>query len=318
MPAAADASRPSVCVLVPTPQLTVTIETGTEPEDSPDLHVHPGGQGLWIARMAANLGADVEVCGPFGGETGAVTAFLAESEGMRVRRTLGEGPAGGYVHDRRDGERTEVATAEARPLDRHEIDDLYGTVLTAGLEADVVVLTGSEPADVLSAEVVGRLAADLRAAGRTVVADLSGDTALEFAAAGGSVLKMSHEELIDTGLASGDGRRALVTGARKLLGDGLGAVLVSRADEPALLVTDDEVLLAQGPELSVVDHRGAGDSMTAGVAVGLARGLELHEAVRLGVAAGALNVTRHGLGTGRRDHVERLAQDVTLEPVGGS
>ena len=308
-----DPPRPSICVLAPTPHLTVTIEAGAGPSDEPDLHVHPGGQGLWVARMAKSLGADVVICGPFGGETGGVAAFLAESEGLRVRRTLGTGDAGGYVHDRRDGERAEVVSVAAAPLDRHEVDDLYGTVLMEGLEADVVVLTGSDPADVIPADLVGRLATDLRAAGRTVVADLSGDTARAFAAAGGTLLKISHEELLDAGLATSDRVPALVKGARRLLADGLSAVVVSRADDPTLLVTADDVVEARGPELSVVDHRGAGDSMTAGIAVALAGGADLEAAVRLGVAAGALNVTRHGLGTGRREHVERLAQDVTLE-----
>ena len=308
--------RPTVCVLAPTPHLTVTIEPGAGASDEPDLHVHPGGQGLWVARMAESLGADVVVCGPFGGETGTVAAFLAESEGLRVRRTLVSGGAGGYVHDRRDGERAEVVRVSATALDRHEVDDLYGTVLMEGLESDVVVLTGADPADVVPTDLVGRLATDLRAAGRKVVADLSGDAAHAFAAAGGTVLKISHEELLDTGLATSDRVPALVKGARRLLGDALDAVVVSRADEPTLLVTSDDVLEASAPELSVVDHRGAGDSMTAGLAVAVAGGADLAQAVRLGVAAGALNVTRHGLGTGRREHVERLAQDVTLESRG--
>ena len=69
---------PSVCVLATTPLLTVTIEAGTgggprvAGTDHPDVHVHAGGQGLWLARMAYSLGADVVVCGPFGGETGTV------------------------------------------------------------------------------------------------------------------------------------------------------------------------------------------------------------------------------------------------------
>ena len=311
---ASDAASPTVCVLAPTPQLSIEIEPGRVSPDAPELHVHHGGQGLWVARMAHSLGAEVVVCGPFGGETGTVAAFLAESDGLRVRRTLGTAGAGGYVHDRRDGEREEVATAVPHPLDRHEVDDLYGTVLVEGLEADVVVLTGADPATTIPADLVGRLAADLRAAGRPVVADLSGDAARAFAAAGGSVLKMSHEELVEAGIATGEGAAALLKGARSLLGNGLEAVVVSRADEPALVVTASDVLTASGPELSVVDHRGAGDSMTAGLAVGLARGLDLEGAVRLGVAAGALNVTRHGLGTGRREHVERVAEEVSLEP----
>ena len=40
--------------------------------------------------------------------------------------------------------------------------------------------------------------------------------------------------------------------------------------------------------------------MTGGIAVGVGRGLSVVDSVRLGAAAGALNVSRRGLGTGRR------------------
>ena len=36
------------------------------------------------------------------------------------------------------------------------------------------------------------------------------------------------------------------------------------------------------------------------------------EAVRLGIAAGALNATRRGLGTGTREEIERLAAHVSV------
>jgi 1-phosphofructokinase len=55
--------------------------------------------------------------------------------------------------------------------------------------------------------------------------------------------------------------------------------------------------------------------MTAGVVSVLARGGELPDAIRAGAAAGALNVTRHGLGTGRADAIAELARRVRLEPV---
>ncbi len=76
--------------------------------------------------------------------------------------------------------------------------------------------------------------------------------------------------------------------------------MISRAEQPALALLDGEVLVVDPPRLEEADHHGAGDSMTAGVAAMLAQGGDLREAVRTGAAAGALNVTRHGLGTGQR------------------
>jgi 1-phosphofructokinase len=46
----------TIMVFAPVPQLTVTIEQQGE---APELHVHPGGQGIRQARMCAALGASV-------------------------------------------------------------------------------------------------------------------------------------------------------------------------------------------------------------------------------------------------------------------
>jgi 1-phosphofructokinase len=64
-----------------------------------------------------------------------------------------------------------------------------------------------------------------------------------------------------------------------------------------------------------LDERGTGDSMFAATGVGLARGLGVVDALRLGAAAGALNATRRGLGTGTRQEIERLAAHVTVHPI---
>ncbi|PFG36553.1 1-phosphofructokinase [Flavimobilis soli] len=307
-----DDAAPRLCVLAAEPLLTVTIEASGHEVDVPDVHVHAGGQGLWISRMAASLGATVTVCGPFGGETGSVLAHLAKQESFDVRTTTSPSN-GAYVHDRRDGERREIARMPSPLLDRHCLDDLYGTVLVASLDADVCVLTGTEESSNVPPSFFGRLAHDLRAAGRIVVADLSRGQAKAVMDVEGVVLKISHEEMVEGGFADDDTLDSLRSAAEDLIAGGLGGVVLSRAHDPALVVTAKTVATVTTPPITTVDHRGAGDSMTAGIAVGLGRGETLASAARLGAAAGALNVTRRGLGTGRREQIERYAQQVRVD-----
>ena len=60
---------PNVAIFGPHPLLTVTIERRGR---SDDVHLHAGGQGVWVARMAGELGAEPVLCGFVGGETGAL------------------------------------------------------------------------------------------------------------------------------------------------------------------------------------------------------------------------------------------------------
>jgi 1-phosphofructokinase len=227
-----------------------------------------------------------------------------------VRRPTG---TGWYVHDRRAGGRSVVVEHPGDPLERHDLDELYTVALTEGLRVPVAVLSGAAGPEVVDPDVYRRLAADLAANGVRVVADLSGDHLAAVLAGGAAFVKVSHEELIADGRAAGDEVDALLDAGRKLREQGAEAVLISRADQPALALLGDRVSEVHPPVLQVTDHRGAGDSMTAGVAAVLARGGDLQEAVRTGAAAGALNVTRHGLGTGRAEAVHELLGRVRLE-----
>jgi 1-phosphofructokinase len=69
------------------------------------------------------------------------------------------------------------------------------------------------------------------------------------------------------------------------------------------------------PQLEPMEFRGSGDSMTAALAVALARGLDGEHALRLSAAAGALNVARHGLGTGQARDIEDLSKRIEIRPV---
>jgi 1-phosphofructokinase len=299
----------------PSPLYTVTIEAG--PDDQAEVHFHAGGQGVWVARMVACLGSPVTFCAPFGGESGRLLRTLIEAEQVSVRPVDSQGWNGGYVHDRRGGERRVLADVQSPQLTRHEIDDLYNTTISAGLSARCVVLTGPAHETVLPADVYRRLAHDLSTNGILVVADLSRD-ALKVLDGGVHILKVSHEELIDAGYCNRNEPMQLREGLRQLQqASGAHHIVVSRAEAPAFALIDDRLVKVTAPHLEPMEPRGAGDSMTAGLAVGSAAGMALDETLRLAAAAGALNVTRHGLGSGQRDQIEQLAKRIDVQPTVG-
>jgi 1-phosphofructokinase len=307
-----DMSDARVMVFAPAPQLTVTIE---QQHDEPELHVHPGGQGIWQTRMITSLGAEVVLCAAVGGEVGRVLKPLLDFKGVTLRTVPRETGSGWYVHDRRAGTRQEIAERPGTPLTRHELDELYNLALAEGLRAGIAVLSGPAHPSVIRAEVYHRLAGDLRANGCRVIADLCGQHLKAVLDAGLDVVKISHEELITDGLAADDSDEQLSSALVKLHEDGAESVLVSRAQQGALALFNEQIYRVDVPQLTAAEHRGAGDSMTAGVAAVLARGGDMSQAVRTGAAAGALNVTRHGLGTGHLDAVQVLTERVKLTPI---
>lgn len=290
----------------------MTIESGSSGDE---VHFHAGGQGFWVARMAAGLGARVLLCVPLGGESGTVLRALLEGGGITVLSVPMAAANASYLHDRRSGERVRLVETPSPPMQRHELDEFYGVAATAGLEAGTMLLTGPRNDGVLPADTYTRLAADLRANGRRVLADLTGEPLAAALRGGIDMLKLSHEELIADGRASSAEREQMVPAALRLREEGARNVLISEGPEPALALIDGRLLEVAGPRFAPVDPSGAGDSMFAALGVGLAAGLETEEALRLAAAAGALNVTRHGLGSGHLPEIERIRGRVQVREI---
>lgn len=304
---------PSVVVFSPAPLLTITIETVTN--NSPEIHRHAGGQGFWVARMVASIGVPVVLCGPFGDDSGFVLRELIASEGVGVRAIDVKAANGAYVHDRRSGERVVVAESRGGELQRHEVDDFYDAALVMGLSAQVTVLTGAPHKGVVPIDLFGRLSTDLRTNGAMVLADLCGDQLRSALKGGLDLLKISHEEMIADGYAESDTVEHLVVGIDALQELGAENVVVTRSAKPALARLEGKHYEVSGPKLEPRDYRGSGDSFTAGLAVGLATHLQLEDALCLAAAAGALNATRHGLGTGQRLDIEEMAKHISINAL---
>ena len=79
----------SLAVFAPSPVLTITVEPGPE---RPAVHLHAGGQGFWVARLAATLGCEATLCCALGGEPGRVLRTPIEAEPIALRAAPADTP----------------------------------------------------------------------------------------------------------------------------------------------------------------------------------------------------------------------------------
>lgn len=306
----------TVAVFAPVLYLTVTIEAS--PSGSDEVHIHPGGQGFWVARMLKHLEERPILCGPLGGEAGKVFLGLLGQFGMDAGTVEVAHRSPVVINDRRSGERVTIADSPVISLERHEMDDVYGRFLEKALASQLCVVTGQSD-DIFSTDVYKRLGHDLAAGDIQVVADIHGPELHAFLEGGPiEILKVSDEDLSNDGVLSDDDldQATLMDAMSTLVDAGARSVVLSRQGQaPALARFGDDWYEAEAPELDPADHRGAGDSMTAGLAAGLRRGSMPEEMLRLACAAGAANVTRHGLGSADGSLIPGLVEKVSVRQL---
>lgn len=301
---------PRIAVFGPDPLLTIAIER--RPTGGEEIHLHAGGQGVWVTRMAATLGGTPVLCGFIGGETGDVVRGLLDDHGAEHRLVASSQPTGCYIVDRREA-RTLVAHQLAEARSRHEIDELLSVTGAAALGTAWLVVGNPYPAEGFPADAYAQLVADVRANGVSVLADLSTprlDSALE---GGPEIVKLNDWELAEfvRGPVEGPGLRAA---ADELRARGAGTVIVTRGERSAVAFSEHEALEVVAPVFTRGHREGCGDAMTGALAVALGRGATLSDALVVGAGAGAANFLRRGLGSATREVVEEIAAQVVVRP----
>ena len=306
--------RPKIAVFSPNPMLSVTLEALTA-EGGDDIHIHPAGQGVWVARMAAELGAEPVLCGFIGGEVGSVLRPLLEELPIDLRLVETAAASGAYIHDRRSGEREPVGQSAAMPPSRHEVDDLFSVSVAAALDCDLLAVCGPYPEEGVPLEIYSGLVTDVKANGVPVVVDLSSprlDRALEGKP---DLVKINDWQIAGYTAGPVDTEERMLAAMEKVQEAGAAAVIVTRAGDPALAMRDGEVWEVTPPKFERGAREGCGDSMMGALAATISAEREWEDVLRLSAAAGATNFLRNGLGTGARTVIEELAPRVQLRQL---
>jgi D-beta-D-heptose 7-phosphate kinase/D-beta-D-heptose 1-phosphate adenosyltransferase len=193
------------------------------------------------------------------------------------------------------------------PLGAYVRADFLRLVEQAIGEHDIVIVSDYAKG-VLSEGIAAAVIEAARAAGKPVVVDPKGTNYNAYR--GASVLKPNRRELaLATRMPVGT-EAEIVAAARALIAQGaFGAVLVSLGEDGMILVeTSGAVHTLVAAAREVFDVSGAGDTVIATLAAGLAGGLNLIEAARLANIAAGIVVAKVGTAvTHARELREALA-----------
>ena len=305
-----------ICVFSPGLRLTVTVENGPRGEE---IHLHPGGQGYWLARSIERLDTRVVLCATVGGEVGDVLVPLLESQtGIELVAVEQSAPSSVSMYDRRSGSRTLIARSEPSSIDRHAVDKLYSLTLAHAIGRGCCVLAGNIDTGVIPPWYYSRLCADLAAVGVPIITDVHGpELTAVLDERSIQLVKVSDEDLREDGVVGDDTDQGLAAAVGDLADRVPNDLVVTRGpDRPAVARMDGRWCTVSPPRLAAVDWRGAGDAMAGAMAVAYLRGLSGADVLRFGAAAGAASVTRRGLASLDSQLVDALLARVHVEAVG--
>jgi len=280
-----------------------------------ETHFDPGGKGLNVARVIRRLGRPTVAIALVGGETGHFVRNRLEREG--VETDLVEIAADTRVNISVLDESTGVQTnlnhegPNVTPADLHALEAKIEEWLP---EAVLMVLGGSLPPGApfdSYARIIGWAREnDIRS-----ILDTSNEALIEGVKAQPYMIKPNVREtegLLGRKLES-DGD--MVEAAFELVGRGIEVVVVSMGGRGAIAVSHDGAWKAVPPEVSKESTLGAGDSMVAGLAVGVSEHSGLPESLALGTAAATGTIMRPGTELCRAEDVQELLPRVRVERV---
>jgi 1-phosphofructokinase len=305
-----------IAIFGPHPLLTVSLEREGDDERE-RIHFHAGGQGVWVARQAGELGGEPVLCGFAGGEAGALLRPLLEQLPGERRLVETTAESGCYVVDRRAGRRDALAFTTSEPPSRHELDALFSLTCAEALACGWLVVANPMPAEALPLSIYGDLVADARANGARTLVDLSSPR-LDSALTGRpELVKINDWELAAyvRGPVAEPGQ--LRAAAERLRDAGARSVIVTRGEQPAFVLHEQRAWWLVPPRFERGWREGCGDAMMGALAAAWAQGASFEEAIVTGAAAGAGTFLRQGLGTAAREVIEELREAVAVEPFEG-
>jgi len=279
------------------------------------LREDAGGKGINVSKCLKALGVPSVAVMILAGEAGKHLEELVKAEGLSVLCVQAEGQTRTNLKivDTQQGQNTDIN--EPGPMVTGEtLRALQEALRSRVCPGDVVIFAGSLPKGV-PADTYGQWTEYFGAMGVRVFLDADGACMAEGVRRKPWLIKPNETELARVLGRPMDTQEQILAGGRELLDMGISNVVISMGGEGAFFLWEDAVYRAKSLSVPVRSTVGAGDSVVAAMACGLAQKLSREDQIRLAMAMGAASVMQSGTQAPDRETVRKLTEQVELQKL---
>lgn len=280
-----------------------------------EVQYTPGGKGLNVSRVIRIFKEPVIATGFLGGLSGQfIEEKLEELEIESQFMDIGNNTRSCIAILSNNGSQTEVL--EPGPeISKNELDSFYKTYSELMDKCKVVCASGSIPRNTPK-EVYKELIKIAKDKNKKFILDTSGEALKEGIKGSPYMIKPNKEELEAIIGHPIESEEELIKGLKTLAKYDIELIVVSLGAKGSIIYYNDGIYKVIVPEIGVINPVGSGDSMVAGLAVGLVKNYDFEKMVKLASACGTANAMEKETGKVDIDNVEKLMEDIIVEKIG--
>jgi len=271
----------------------------------------PAGKGVNVAKVLAELGAEVTATGFLGIENEDTFCQLFERIKVTDRFIRVQGATRINVKLVEASSQVSDINFPGVSVTAAAIAEFETMLFNLSLDHDVFVIAGSLPIGV-TPEQCANWIEQLQEAGKKVFFDSSNAALSAGITKQPWLIKPNDEELLHWAKGESLVDKSLAEIAEQLSSTGIANVVVSLGAEGVMWLNHEGWLQAKPPKMNVVSTVGAGDTLVAGMCWGHLNNWDKKQTLGFATALSALAVTQVGVGVEDLNEVITLSERITI------
>ncbi len=273
--------------------------------------LHPAGKGINVAKVLAELGAEVTVTGLLGADNQEPFVQLFDSLNMADKFIRVQGASRINVKIVEKSGQVSDLNFPGVAVQENEIQQFEQTLFALAKSHDVFVIAGSLPQGV-SPEQLAEWIKALQKVGKKVFFDSSNQALVKGIAAGPYLIKPNDEELSAIVGRTLSSTADITAAAEKLQQQGCENVVISLGEKGVLWLDQAGWIQSIPPRMDVVSTVGAGDTLVAGLCWGELNQWDKADVLSFASALAAFAVTQIGVGVEDITQVQDMQKKIQI------